>query len=445
MRRVLDSEFLRDTGVLTLAGFAVAVITIIQGVLVARWLGPIGYGIVAIVSAYPAVALSLLSPDSPHATVRYLADREAAGDRQGALAVCKLSFAVDLTVGVVAFLVVAVSAPWAQHHVVHSEGTASLLILTGAALMISAPAGAMTSVLMHARRFGLLAIEQVATAGVRSVLVVASVAAEQGATGAVRAAALGQVIHGVAIVWLGTLEARRQWDSWWLKTRTRHLASLRREMLRFMAWTDLGATLGAATKQLDIVILGWIGGPAEAGIYRLARSVAALPGYVVGPLQTAVYPRLAAQWVGRERSEFGATIRRHAAFGAALAGAGLIGILALPPVVNWIAGPGYTRSGAVGQVLTASTLVWLACYWLRPAYMAIGDLRTWFTISTGVVVASLAGFIPAAAAWGALGLAVVQLAAAIGGHVLGLAHLRRSFIRSNEGHTAAERLGVIRS
>ena len=422
--RAARSTFLRDSGTLTAAGLATAVIVVVQGILVARWLGPAGYGVVALVSVYPAIAVALLSPDSPHATIRYLADRDAAGDPLGALCVCKVAHTVDAAISLLAFLAVAATAPWAARHVVHMDAAAGLLVLTAAAFVVASPLEAAAAVLMHTRRFRLLATEQVGAAAVRSALVIAAVAAGGGAAGAVRAAALATVVHGVVLASLAAREAKREWGAWWPGARTTTLGPLRGELLRFMIWTDLGGALGTATKQLDVVLLGWVSGPAEVGLYRLARSIASLPGYVVGPLQTAAYPRLARQWAESGRARLREVLRPHAVLGVALAGAGLAGVGALPVVVRLLVGAQYAPAVGTAQVLLVGSLVWVGLYWLRPAFMAVGEVRAWVTISAVVVAGSSAAFVPAAVAWGAMGLALVQLAAAITGHAAALRRLR---------------------
>jgi O-antigen/teichoic acid export membrane protein len=130
-------------------------------------------------------------------------------------------------------------------------------------------------------------------------------------------------------------------------------------MVRFMVWTDLGAMLGAVTKHVDVLLLGWVAGAAEVGLYRLARSIASLPGYLVGPLQAAVYPRLASQWAESGWNATRTALRRHARFAAGLAAAGVVGIVALPLVVRGLAGDRYGAAAGTAQVLLVGTLVWV--------------------------------------------------------------------------------------
>lgn len=419
-----QSRFLRDAGALTASGVIGAGIVVIQGLFLARWLGPRGYGTVALVSAYPAIVAAVLSPDSPQATVRYLAQRDAAADRAGALAVCRVAYLADILVGGVSLLLVAVTATWAEGHVLRVDGTAGLLVLMAVALLLASPAHAATATLVHARRYRVIAVEQVLNAAVRSALMVAAVGMGQGPAGAVRGAAAGYVLHGISMSILGVAEERRRWHGTWLRADTAELGRARREMLRFLAWTDLGAFLATLTKQVDVLFLGWFVGPAEAGYYRLARSVAALPGYVVGPLQSAAYPRLAKSWStgGDLRTE----LCHHVRLGIGLATAGLVGVLLFPVVIPLVAGAGFQPAIGIAQVLLLGSLAWIAGYWLRPMFMAAGEARAWVTISAVVVAVSLVLFAPAAVLFGGIGVALVQaMVGGVGGHALAFLRARR--------------------
>ncbi|HVF31588.1 MAG TPA: lipopolysaccharide biosynthesis protein [Acidimicrobiales bacterium] len=425
----MRSRFAADAGALTASGLVVAAIVIVQGVLLARWLGPRAYGAVALITAYPALVLALLSPESPHAAIRYLADRDAAGDVAGSLAVCRIAYLADLAVGAVTLLVVAATAGWAGEHVLHLDGAAGLLVLMALGLLVASPAHAATATLLFARRFRTIASEQVANAVVRSALMIGFVAAGQGEVGAIRGAAAGYVLHGVVLAALASVEERRRWGgSWLFDGDTRRLGPRRREMLRFLAWSDLGALLGTLTKQVDVLLLGWLAGPSEAGFYRLARSVSGLPGYLVGPLQSAASPRLAQVWAAGE--PLAAALRRHVVLGAAFGSAGLAMLLVVPPIITGMAGAAFLPSVTMAQILLLGALCWLAGYWIRPAFMAIGEVRAWVGISVVVVAVSLALYGPAAAAWGGVGVAVVQaVVSGFGGQALATARLRRHLAR----------------
>ena len=51
--KLASGTFLQNVGVLTIANFISAALSLVQGILVARWLGPEHYGVVGLVLSYP--------------------------------------------------------------------------------------------------------------------------------------------------------------------------------------------------------------------------------------------------------------------------------------------------------------------------------------------------------------------------------------------------------
>lgn len=419
-RRLARSTFARDAGALTVSGAVAAVVVTVQGILAAHWLGPAGYGAVALVAAFPALILALLSPDSKHATVRYLADRDAEHDPKGAVAVCKLALFADLLSGAAALAIVAASAAWAQHHIVHLEGSAGLVVVAGLGLLVSMPVKVSTSVLMHSGRFRLVAVEQVLSTFIRSALIVVLIAGGGGVAGAVWGGTIGLALHSIVLGCLATREAKRRWDSPWREVRLQDHRALRAGMVRFLIWTDLGSLFRTIPNQLDVVVLGWLVGAQEVGFYRLARSITSLPDNLLVPLQSATFPRLARAAVNGRRHAMSATLGRHTVLASALAAGGLVGFVILPFAVRIVAGDAYVGAINMSRVLFLASIVSLFFYWLRPFYMATGQVRAWSTILAVTSLGALALYVPAVNAWGGMGMAIVQVGIVVGVNVFAL-------------------------
>lgn len=431
--RMAGSTFARDAGALTVSGAVVAVVTTVQGILAARWLGPAGYGAVALVAAFPALILALLSPDSKHATVRYLADRDAEHDSKGAVAVCKLALYADVISGAVGLVIVAAIAGWTHHHVVGPEGSAGLIIVAGLGLLVSMPVKVSTSILMHAGRFSVVALEQVLSTLMRSFLIIVLIAGGGGVSGAVWGGTIGLALHSAMLGWLATREAKHRWGASGRRVRLRDHKALRAGMVRFLIWSDLGSMFRTIPNQLDVVVLGWLVGAREVGFYRLARSITSLPDYLLIPLQSATFPRLARIAVAGRRDVMSAALRRHAVLASTLAAAGLIGPVILPFAVRRIAGDAYAGAIDMSRVLLLASIVSMFFYWLRPFYMASGQVRAWSTIGGVVSLSALALYVPAVNAWGGMGMAIVQVGVAVG--INGLAFWRISSILGKLGPT----------
>jgi O-antigen/teichoic acid export membrane protein len=95
-------------------------------------------------------------------------------------------------------------------------------------------------------------------------------------------------------------------------------------------------------------------------------------------------------------------------------------------------GDRYDPAIGMAQALLAGALVWAACYWLRPLFLAAGRVRAWVVISGAGVACALVMFWPAAVWWGGLGLSLVQLVAAVGAHGVALTRLPQLIAPSRE-------------
>src|SRR5712692_4268608 len=111
--QVIGRKFARDVGILTVANFVGAALSFVQGILVARWLGPELYGVAALVMSYPNVVYTFFDARSIEASVKFLSEFHGRNEREHVLAICKLGYAVDFAIASMSVLVVVISAPWA--------------------------------------------------------------------------------------------------------------------------------------------------------------------------------------------------------------------------------------------------------------------------------------------------------------------------------------------
>ena len=78
--RLVRSRFVRNVGRLWAAQGVALAAGAIQGVLVARWLGPAAFGTAALVIAVPSVVATIFDARAADAGVRYLGEFAATGD-----------------------------------------------------------------------------------------------------------------------------------------------------------------------------------------------------------------------------------------------------------------------------------------------------------------------------------------------------------------------------
>ncbi|MFL5738475.1 MAG: lipopolysaccharide biosynthesis protein [Actinomycetota bacterium] len=418
--RLVGSRFVRNVGRLWAAQGVALAAGAIQGVLVARWLGPSLFGTAALVIAVPSVVATIFDARAADAAIRYLGEFSAANDSRRASAFAKLGYLLDVGASSAALVVVVVIAPWAASHIAHAD-VAGLMVLAAAALVLRAPAVTSEAILVTLERYPTLARVQVTTAVMKALAAVALVGLGYGIGGMVVGWAMGSIAEGVVMTIVATRAGRSAWrTSWWSSSLT-SLGDRRGEIARFVVWTDLSSLLGVATKQMDVIIVGSFAGTAAAGFYRLAVSLGQLGGFVAGPVQSILYQRFSRVGVGRPRELHDEAARAATHVSVPLAALGLLAIPLTPWAVRTIAGAAYAPAGTLAQIMVLLEAVWFAFLWVRPLVFTLGEVRLWTVSNLAVAALSLAGYLVIVPAAGPAGAAWVRFATSTFAQVLPLA------------------------
>jgi len=422
---LVGRPFVRHVGALTLANGVVAVLSFVQGILVARWLGPELYGVAALVMSVPALVYTFFDARSAEASIKYLSEFHAQGERERAAAMCRLGYLIDFGVALLAFVGVLFIAPWASREIVRRPELAWLLVFYAAGFLPRSLQGTSYAVLAVHDRFPIIASIDVVITATRVALALGFVLAGWSVAGVVWANTMAMALGGLLYTLPSWRLMKRSWgavgwaESWSI------LKGYRQEIARFLAYNDLNALLGMIPKQLDVVLLGYFRNPTEVGFYKLAKSLTAIAGHLVGPLQSVTYAELARIWGLGDTSAFTNKIRRLAfQIGLPIGLLTLGGIVLIPIIIPALFGQAYHPSVPALQLLLVGSAIWVTLFWLRPTYLAIGKIRVWTRISVLVVLLSLLGFFVVTPLWGYIGISAWLAAMHVLGHALALKCLK---------------------
>jgi O-antigen/teichoic acid export membrane protein len=405
--RVIERKFVRDVGVLTVANGISAALSLVQGILVARWLGPELYGVAALVMSYPNLVYTFFDARSSEASVKFLSEFHARGERERAWAMCQLGYMVDFAIAALAFVVVLLSAPWAARTIAHHPEMVGLIIVYTAAFIPRALAGTSYATLATLGRFPLIAWIDVLTTLLRVVLVLALVSTGWQVSGVVWGNAIPTAATGLLYGTFAWVLTYRAWGAFPRHGSWQVLRGRRREILAFLAYNELSALLGMIPKQLDVVLLGYLRNPTEAGYYKLAKSFAGSVSYIVKPLQTVVYPELAHICSLRDLRAIQQKTRQLALnIGLPLGIAVIITTLFVPFLLPLLVGPTYTPAMAAIQFLLIGSAVWLGFFWVRPLFLARAWVKEWTLCVAFFAICNLVGWLVIVPSQGYLGMSL---------------------------------------
>jgi O-antigen/teichoic acid export membrane protein len=169
------------------------------------------------------------------------------------------------------------------------------ILLAGLAIPLQAGYGSNKAFLIVSGQITLLARAEIVVSLLTAALAI-TLALEMGALGLVIAYA-GAALAKVLII--------------------KHLADARKQLLPSLdrdgvsaSVIELPSQLSASARnvvmavgdQIDVVLVGALAGPAAAGSYRVAKSLASLPARAVGPLWAGLRPELLSHWFAPRRA-----------------------------------------------------------------------------------------------------------------------------------------------
>lgn len=378
---------------------------VVSGLVVARALGPSDYGVFALLLAYGGLVYALLEPRAGELVIKYFGRATVEERPQDAWIVLRFVAVLDAAAVLLAVALTAAALPWAGGFTTGTVHDAALAA-TSAALLGPVVTG--RSVLSVLDRYSLMARVQLSATLLRALAT--SVAAV--ITGDVSMVLLAMSAStGAELLVTAVLAARASRDRHGERLpgplrRTEALREAAPGVGRFLLYSEANTVLGSLTKYSDTLLVGAFGGPAQAGLYRLARSLTQPLASLVTPLQTVAYNRFVRDHAASGSAALFRTARRATLLALPLTGALAAACVAVPTAVRVLAGEEFAAAAPVAVVLVLAAAIGLPFYWLRAAYVVQDRLRTWLVANVFISVVGTASFVLGAYVGEALGVAI---------------------------------------
>ncbi len=269
-------------------------IALVQGILLTRFLGAAGYGVLGIVTTFVVIAGRMVSFRMSDFVVKYVSDARSERRMDQVATILRSAAAGEAGVAGLAFLFVFASAPLVNRWIVQiPEGPElirwySLTILAGAVFQTS------TGVLHVFDRFRIQSLLQSLQYIVTLTGVSAAIILRAGMHGVVIALMVGAAVGTVGTSLLAAREVRKHLAPGWWLSRSAGIPGGWRGAARFLGSTNISETASLIVKESDVLWLGYFRNATEVGYYRLAVSLAALVVKPIAPLIHTIYPEIAA-------------------------------------------------------------------------------------------------------------------------------------------------------
>ena len=332
-----------------LSGFA-------QLALSARILGPEGFGVLAICMGAAGLFHAFMTMPGYDAITTHVTRSMIRGERSEAAAVVRFTFGAAQGLALLAYALLAAFALTAIELVGVNQADATALLVYGLTGICMATHLESLAALQLADRLPLGLAAVVAGALTRVAALVTVWQQDGGLLMVAWAFVIGALTTGgglfiaaVAAAGRGNLpEFLRGWS-----------INVPRDVVRFQLLTFAQAKLGALYGHLDVVLLGALAGPLQAGLYRGARQIIGVTLTLAKPVTQAVQAECSRRWYAGEGAALRGLVRRSTVLlvSAAIV---LFGILALlyQPIIRIVLGPGFEAVAASLLVMIPGAFVY---------------------------------------------------------------------------------------
>jgi O-antigen/teichoic acid export membrane protein len=365
----LLSKVIRNSAHLFSSNSLSLVMSMVQGVLAARLLGPAGYGLVGIVMGYASTVNGLLSFRMSELVVRYGGEYIERDERDKAAALVKAASLTEGAVSVIAFLVVVLSAGLATRYFAKTPGTETLFIVYALGLLANFNIETSTGILQVTDRIRLQGVINL----IQTITTASIIAAAYFLQGSLRivlgAYLLGKVILGLGMFITAQVHLQRAIQRNWLTASIKSLPALR-QMMKFSISSNLSATAILVFRESEILWVGFFLSSEAAGYYKAAYAIILLLALPVHPLILTVHPELNRLIVQKAWPRLRDFLRKVTTLSFVYNLILGLGLVIFGRWVLWIYGEQYTVAYPALMALLVGMVFNFTLFWNRPLLLS---------------------------------------------------------------------------
>jgi O-antigen/teichoic acid export membrane protein len=356
-------------------------LSVLQGILAARMLGPAGFGLIGIVMSYASTVNGMLSFRMGELVVRYGGAYLEKEDKRRAAALIKVAASAEAAVSLIAFLAVALTAGVAARFAAKSPGIEWMFVIYSLGLLCNFNAETATGVLQITNKIKTRGTINFIQALLSAAIIVGvfiwdaktGVDAQTGLLLVLVAYLLGKAILGLGLFIAGMVELNRVLGPGWVRqsASASTLPSLP-ELFRFALSSNLSATAILVFRESEVLWVGILLNSEAAGLYKVAYTIVSLLSVPADPLILSVYPEANRLVVHKAWERLKDFLKKVTTL-SFLYNMGLaLGFVVLGRWMLSIFGAQYTAAFPAMMALLAGLAFNYTLFWNRPLLLSLG-------------------------------------------------------------------------
>lgn len=396
---------------------AAGIFAAIETVVIARLLGVSNYGLLALAIAYVEFLNAFFDFGVWETATKYLETFWSNGESAKARSIIKLSYVVDISSGIIAFLFAILTAKIANKYLIHSPQASALISIYALSLLINTANFTSDAILRVFDKFKNIAFINSLQVFSRVSLVTIVLLLGMGIKGVISSYVLASFFGFSIRIWLVSKTMHEHKLQGWWKANLFLIKDQWKGIAWFLSNTSFIGTLQMANDRfLGILVLGYFSGKDAVAYYKIARSIVKVMTRFSDPLYQAIYPELVRIFNQNALEDFlyllKYSLRILLKFTIPLA---IITLIFTDQIIISLFGKEFLPAVNALRIITVAIVISQLTFWISPALLAIGKpgLRTFVeVISYSIYIGLLFLLVPNYSYMGAaiafLGHAIVK-------------------------------------
>ncbi|HMR99889.1 MAG TPA: oligosaccharide flippase family protein [Anaerolineales bacterium] len=367
-------------------------LSVLQGALMTRLLGPSGFGLLGIIMFYASTINSVFSFRMSELVVRYGGEYLEKGEKNKASALMKAAALTELFVSILAFIIVAVTVFWAEANLAKTSGIAWMFTVYAVGLLANFNTETATGILQVTNKIKLQGTVNLLQSVVTTIVIVAAFLTGGTLQTILFAYLLSKTILGLGMFIAAQIQLQRVLGGGWWRESFSVIASWR-ELIRFAVSSNVSATIIKIFRESEILWVGFFLSTTAAGYYRVAYTLVSFLSIVTDPLIASTFPeinRLVVQSAWARLKDF---LRKVTSLSFAYNIAIAIGFVLFGKwMISIYSGEGYLSAYPAMIALVIGLAFNYTLFWNRPLLLSLGlpEYPIKVTLIVGLIKIALA-------------------------------------------------------
>ena len=370
----------KNAGTLLSGNMIAWILGLITFAITARILGPTQFGIFVLITTYVTIVDKILNFQSWQALIKYGAEVLEKKNNDSFKSIVKFCTLLDVATAVLGTIVSIMAASWVGQWLSWESETVLMAAIYSFVILFNI-SGTPTGILRLFNRFRLFAVQNIVTATIKFVGILIIYFTGASLWFVLILWMITTILGQLLLFGLGWRELHKRGFERTSMAPIRDISTQHPGIWEFVLTTNLNSSIRLGSRELDTMLVGGFVGVEGAGLYKIAKQIAAIPAMLSDPLYQAIYPDLSRLWARGEIKAFKQLLLRSGLVAGGGATVIWLGVVLLGSFfIQIVFGAEFVPAQPVLVWYMLAMVIAIYGFPLQPAMLSMGQPKTTFWV-----------------------------------------------------------------